>query len=122
MNTSNGTSHLLARLLAIVLVVPFWAAAQQRTPDRWNKKELKAAVAGAKTAAEHARIAEYYRLKAAQSETEAKKHSAFAAKYTTRVGRHCRWLAAEYEKKAQKEQTLANVHDQIARAAARKGT
>jgi hypothetical protein len=117
MRLGKGIVCVLVWLLAAALFVPQFTPAQSVPPDRWTQKDLKVAITGAKTADDHARIAQYYRLEAIRFESEARKQAAFAERYTTRTGRHCRWLASEYAKKAQKARAIASLHDNLAKTA-----
>ena len=120
MKYESGKIYLAVWLLAIALLVPLSRAAQDKPAERWTKTELKEAIANAKTADDHTRIAQYYWINAARSESEAKDHAAFAKRYGSRAGRHCRWLSAEYAKKTEKDRALAKIHEDMAKSAAQR--
>jgi hypothetical protein len=111
-------------LLAIAIAMPpAQSAGQQQT---LTKKELKALIASAKTAADHELIAEYYhseakRLEAKQQEHEQElaeyynDHSIYhPSKYPTWAD-HCRGLAAHYKIAAAKATAQADMHERLAR-------
>lgn len=118
MKYENRQIGLAVWLLATALLVPLSRTAQAKPAERWTKKELKEAIASAKTPGDHTKIAQYYRIDAARSESEEKEHAAFAKKHGSRTGRHCRWLSAEYAKKAGKDRALAKIHENMAKSAA----
>lgn len=114
---ANRIGQLFVSLLAIALFLPISGAAQTKAQGQVTKKNLKQAIANAKTADDHQRIAQYYRIDAARSESEEKEHAAFAKRYGSRTDRHCRWLATEYAKKAEKDRALAKIHEDLAKSA-----
>src|SRR6516165_5624878 len=59
-------------LLAVAIAMPAVQSASQR--QTLTKKELKALIASAKTAAEHERIAEYYRSEAKRFQAMQQEH------------------------------------------------
>ncbi|MHB8525322.1 MAG: hypothetical protein ACYDD2_04095 [Candidatus Acidiferrales bacterium] len=118
--SANRIAQLLVWLLAIALFLPILGAAQTKPHEQLTKKDLKQAIANAKTADDHVRIAQYYRDDASRLEREAKEHAAFSQRYGTRTGRHCRWLATEYSKKVRREQDLARVHEDRAKSVAQR--
>lgn len=118
MKPVNSKPHLPIWLIAIGLSLPAFGAAQNNAPASWTEKDLKQALASAKTADDHMGIAQYYRLDASRLDSEAKEHAAFAERYGSRTGRHCRWLATEYAKKAEKDRALAKIHEDLAKSVA----
>ena len=111
-------AQLLVWLVAIAFLLPISGAAQTKAQERVTKENLKQAIANAKTADDHERIAQYYRLDASRLEGEARQHAALSERYGSRTGRHCRWLATQYAKKARGERDLARVHEDMAKPAA----
>ncbi len=96
-----------------------------------SKRELKALLASAKTPEEHMRLAAYYRAEAERLKAKQQQHENEAAEYYRNpsrypvpkyptYGQHCRDLAHNYGKGAQKAQALAIAHEAMA-AAAREG-
>lgn len=114
-----------AVLLAVVASVS--AFGQARDPQQWNKKDLKEAIATAKTSDDHRRIAEYFKREADRLETEAKDHAELATAYRKSptsheqkhpmsgpTAGHCDWLAQRYKTMAQKTRELATMHTKMA--------
>lgn len=102
------------------------ARAEGQTPSL-TKKEVKALIATAKTPEDHRRLAAYYHseavdLAAKQQEHEEelqeyfKNSSRYSSKYPT-MGDHCRGLAGYYGYAAKKAQTLADMHEGLAKQA-----
>jgi hypothetical protein len=103
-------------MLAFGLLLPMWGGAQTRPPADWNSKELKEAVSSAKSADDHARIADYYAAQAERLEEEAKAQVALAerlrrspnefleSKHPMSPGTagHAEWLASRYHALAEK--------------------
>jgi hypothetical protein len=113
---SRRISCVCLWILAVTVLAPVSGASQGNILEKWTKKDLKVAISSAKSAEDHARIAQYYRLDAARLEREAQYHAALAKKYGSRNSRHCRWLSTEYAKKAEKDRALANIHDDMAKS------
>ena len=110
-------------LLAVVIVMPsVQSAGQQQT---LTKKELKALIASAKTAADHELIAEYYRSEAKRFQVIQQEHEQHLAEYDKNPARypskyptwadHCRGLAAHYKIAAAKATAQADMHERLAR-------
>jgi hypothetical protein len=116
------TASIAVRLLlATAIAMPLAQSAVQRT---LTKKELKALTASAKTAADHERLAEYYRFEAKRLETKQREHERelaeyyenpvrYPSKYPT-MGDHCRSLAAYYKMAASKANAQADMHERLA--------
>lgn len=124
------TKVLVGTLSALILalVMPLIGAAQNKAPRNWTTKDLKQAIATAKTAADHKNIALYYTNDAARLETEAKDHAELAELYrkspnlheqkhpmSAETAGHCQWLADRYKEMAQKERDLAKLHEDMAK-------
>jgi len=95
-----------------------------------TKKELKTAIASAKTPEEHYRIAAYFTSQAERMLAEAKEHDELAALYAEspnpaamkqpmsgRTAEHCRHFAEYARKAAQQDQELAKMHRDMAKQA-----
>jgi hypothetical protein len=93
-------------LLAVAIAMPAVQSASQR--QTLTKKELKALIASAKTAAEHERIAEYYRSEAKRFQAMQQEHEQQLAEYYNDYSTyhpskyptwpdHCRNLAGHYK-------------------------
>ncbi len=103
------------------------AVAVEPTQPALTRKELKAAIASAKTPQDHLRVAAYYKSEANRLLTEAKEHDELAALYgkspnpvAIRVGRsaeHCKYIAESARKAAQASLELAKVHEEMAQQA-----
>jgi hypothetical protein len=101
------------------------------TPPRTlTKKELKVLLATAKTPADHQRIASYYRGESQRLTAKARYHEEMAASYQNNplpfegkfpygtVGlSHCRQLIQAYKAQAQEAESLAVLHEGMAKAA-----
>lgn len=109
-------------LLTFAAAVPLAKPAAHQ--ENLTRKELKALIASAKTAADHQRIAAYYRAKARQLEVKHREHeedlaeyyrnpSRYLSKYPT-MGDHCRGLATYYKMAAERATTLAQMHERLA--------
>jgi hypothetical protein len=100
------------------------------TPPRTlTKKELKVLLATAKTAADHQKIASYYRGEAERLAAKARYHEEMAAQYLNSplpfegkfpygtIGlSHCRQWTQTYKAKAQEAESLALLHEEMAQA------
>lgn len=111
MSRVSSKTFLTAWLIAMALSLPAFGAAQSKSPASWTEKDLKQTIAIAKTADDYARIAQYYRFDASRLGAESRQHAAFAAKYGSRTGRHCRWLATQYAKQEHRALHLAQVQE-----------
>jgi len=120
---------LLGWLLAVVLILPAWGAAQTKPPADWTARDLKEALSNAKTPQDHQRIAQYYTLHAERLAADAKDHAELAETYrrspnlheqkhpmSPQTAGHCQWLADRYTEMAQKERELAKMHEDAAKA------
>jgi hypothetical protein len=114
--------------LILALVIPLIGAAQNKAPQDWTTKDLKQAIATAKTAADHKTIASYYTADAARLEAEAKDHAELADLYrkspnlheqkhpmSGQTAAHCQFLADRYKEMAQQERDLAKLHEDMAK-------
>ena len=95
-----------------------------------TSKELKAAIASAKTPDERYRIAAYFTNQAERMLAEAKEHDELAAVYAEspnpapmkqrmsgRTAEHCKYFAEFARKAAQQDQELAKMHKGMAKQA-----
>lgn len=122
------------RILSLTLLLASVALAQTRTQqtqpaEKLNKQQLLTLVATAKTPAEHMRLAEYYSAKAKDFAAQSQEHEQMATQYkknplissskwaTGTIG-HCEYFAKTYKEMAAKMQELAELHEQMAHAAA----
>jgi hypothetical protein len=116
--------------LILALAIPLVGAAQNKAPRSWTTKDLKQAIATAKTAADHKNIALYYTNDAERLEAPAKEHVELAELYrkspnlheqkhpmSADTAAHCEWLAARYREMAQKDRDLAKLHEEMAKPA-----
>ena len=106
------------------------AMASAATTKKLSKKELKALIETAKTAADHQRLANYYAALAVGFEEEAKEHSAEAEAYEKNptiqemknpgggnTASHCRFFAAKYTEMAESARTMSTMHSEMAKNA-----
>jgi hypothetical protein len=115
-------------LVAVAVVASQIGSAQSE--KQLSKKELKALIAGAKTKADHGRLAAYYRSETERLVAEAKQHEEMADAYHTNppilaskhpmaIGEgHCRYVADRLKEAAIKMQALAAMHNKLAEEAA----
>ena len=121
---------LAARLVAITCV------AQDKKSSVPTRKELITLLKTAKEPPEHRRIAAYYRQEAARLTQSAKEHSELAAIYQQRPpfpameskhgdafgqgASHCEKFAELAKEQAKESETLATIHEDMAKAAEQK--
>ncbi len=119
-------SILLFSFGVAALFSPRSALGKDETPSL-TKKEVRALIASAKTPQDHRRLAAYYHDEAVNLAAKQKEHeedfeeydknsSRYSSKYPT-MGDHCRQLAGFYNLAAKKAQTLADMHDELAKQA-----
>lgn len=100
-------------------------AAAASMPDQLSPRQIAALAAQAKTPADHARIAEYYRAKEQDYLAEAKMHEAMVASYrvgATRVNNknyaatvgHCSYYAQSFRTLAEQARQKAELHEEMA--------
>lgn len=124
---TNRRGFTVVALAGAALMLPQSSNAQA-TGKTLSKKQLKDLVATAKTAADHRKLAEYYRAAAAKHEAEAKEHVELAAKYranptaseTKRPGApdtasHCLTFAEHCRKQAAIMSEMAAMHEEMAK-------
>lgn len=125
------TRHsILSTALTVLLgvAVPSLAGAPNPAQPVLTKKELKAAIASAKTVQDHRRIATYYKAEANRMSAEAKEHDELAAAYAKtgnahaikhpmsgQTAEHCKYFSDAARKAAQASQELAKLHEEMAR-------
>lgn len=90
-----------------------------------TKKEVKALIANAKTPEDHRKIAAYYRSEAEGLAEKQREHEEDLAEYNRNsshypgkypsMGDHCRQLAGYYGLAAKKAQSLAEMHEELAK-------
>jgi hypothetical protein len=127
-----STVALMATLFALSGVPVSFAAEKKPV---LTKHELKVLLKTAKESPEHRQIAEYYRQEAQRLTAEAKEHQEMAAIYAQRppfpameakhgdtfpgVG-HCRKWAQLIAEQAKEAEALAELHEEMAKAAEQK--
>ena len=110
-------------LAALMVVVGPVSGAEDSS--HLNKRELKALLASAATAADHLRLAQHYKFEATQFKSKQEEHQIQAAEYYRNPGRypipkyptmgqHCRDLAGYYGKKTNEATRLMSVHEAVA--------
>jgi hypothetical protein len=120
------------RKSVLIIVVPLIVLASmsvgaESTP-KMSKKEVKALIANAKTAADHQRLAAYYRDEATRLKERQQEHEEEAIEYSKNpwcytvpkyptLGQHCRQLAGYYGMGAQKALKMAELHESLAKDA-----
>jgi hypothetical protein len=115
----------------LLLLLPLRATAETQ-PKTLSKKELKVLLATAKTAADHQRIAAFYRQEFQRLTARARYHEEMAAIYEKNplsfegkfpygtVGlSHCRQFSQHYRAQARQAESLAIRHEEMARGADR---
>lgn len=126
---SQGMKNSLVRLaivavmgLIAVSATPFSAEAKEKI----SKRALKEMIAGAKTAADHKAIADYYYAEAAKASAKADEHEQMAAwyrkagdgvkkiPYTPGTIDHCERLVKSYKATADELTALAKEHEAMA--------
>ena len=134
---SNRISSFVALLTLAVTLLSFIPASFAAEAEKIsNKKELKALIRTAKTAAEHLRIASYYREQAVRLTANAKEHVAMAEEYAKNPtfaametkqqasfgqgASHCRRWADLYNQQAKEAEALAVLHEDMAKSAEQK--
>lgn len=120
MNRIAAMQYRSAGLLAVLLLLPIFGAAQRKGPGNWTTKDLRQAISNAKTPADHRKIAQYYVHDAERLEAQAKDHAEVGQTYHEHAPRraaqaeaYCRMLADQYTQMAQKERQLAKLHEEM---------
>ena len=118
---------LASLIVCTLLFSPVPAAGQQQ--EKLSKKELKTLIATAKTPEDHLRLAAYYRAQAndylarkKQHEADAEVYDSNPSQYPTKpisAGQHCRDWAGMDGRSAKQELALAEMHEAMAREAAK---
>ena len=120
---------LKVALLFVALAVAVTQTGSAQSEQHLSKKELRALIAGAKTKADHERLAVYYRSETEHLLAEAKEHEEMAeayhrnppmlaSKHPMAIGEgHCRYVAERLKEAADKTQALAAMHDKLAQEA-----
>jgi hypothetical protein len=108
--------------LAVAFASPFTVEAKEKT----SKRALKEMIAGAKTAADHKAIADYYYAEAAEARAKAEEHDKMAGWYrqagegTKKIPYapgtidHCERLVKNYKATADDLTALAKEHEAMA--------
>ena len=123
--------RLLSSALLVLLGIGGLSAVRAVEPKAaLTKKELKTAIASAKTPEEHYRIAAYFTNQAERMLAEAKEHDELAALYAEspnaaaikqpmsgRTAEHCKYFAEYARRAAQQDQELAKMHKDMAEQA-----
>ncbi len=114
-------------LLAAAAGVTVSISSAVESAGKLSKTELKALIVSAKTPADHAKLAKYYRYEAAMLQAEVKDHDEMAADYDKNpmghpipkaqtLGDHCRNLV-RYDNEAVKEANeMAAMHEEMAKS------
>lgn len=113
----------IAFVLIAVLAFTTSNFAEQLTPA-----QLASLVASARTSADHARIANFYRAEADKLFAESQDHARMAAAFRGNVAtnnnkraqgtiNHCDYLAKSLKARSQKARALADEHDRMTKAA-----
>jgi len=112
---------IIAGLVAIGAFAPLGSAQEGKSIDQM--------VAEAKTPADHAAAAAFYRKESGELQKEADQHSALAQKLVSEAGgqnpsaghhyeqaEHCRKFADSLSNAAQEAQSLAKIHERLAQS------
>ena len=133
-NSARFLSILSVLSLAVVMTVTAFGqtpSAQQSKAEHLDKQQLNVLIASAKTPAEHQRIAQFYEAKAQDYRAQAQQHEAMIAAYkansslstdknrASTIG-HCEYFVQTFKEMAVKSHELAEMHDQMAKAAEQK--
>ena len=120
---------LKVALLFVAIAVAVTQTGSAQSEQHLSKKELRALIAGAKTKADHERLAVYYRSETKRILAEAKEHEEMAeayhrnppmlaSKHPMAIGEgHCRYIAERLKEAADKTQALAAMHEKLAQEA-----
>lgn len=105
-------------------------SAPQTEPEHFSKRQLNTLIAGARTPAEHQRIAQYYQAKAQDYLAQAKEHEQMVAAYKANPSltaksqastiNHCEYFVKTFNELAVKSKELAQMHEQMAKDAEQK--
>ena len=133
--TTNGDNYMLKQwnafkvrtAVVLSLITLLGVAISVRADDAklLKKSELKSLIANARTAQDHARLADHFTAKAEQLEADAKDHEEYAARYKGISGKlrmtsyHCENVAAGLRKAAEAARQLAADHREMAQEAKR---
>lgn len=119
----------LSILILSILTLSCLPSAGQQQKEKLSKKELKTLIATARTPEDHLRLAAYYRAQANEYFARQKQHQADAevydsnpSQYPTKpisAGQHCRDWAGNDGRSAKQALALAEMHEAMARTAAR---
>jgi hypothetical protein len=129
MKFTTRNIHRIATVTLLSLTLSAFVPMRAADNASVNKKQLKSAIAKAKTPAEHRASADYYRQETQRLTTKANEHELMAAEYikhpipyegkqvygTVGAG-HCRELAKRYSSEAKSAESLAAEHDDMAKA------
>ena len=126
------TRHFLAAAMAVLIGIGGQSAARAATPREpaLSQKDLKSAIANAKTPQDHQRISAYYQKQADRMLAEAKDNDELTVVYakspnpsTTKhpmsglTAEHCKYFADAARKAAQESKELAKLHADMAKQA-----
>ena len=126
----NRTFRRIATAVLFTLTLSAFVPARAADDTQLTKKQLKAAIASAKTPAQHRAIADYYRQEAQRLTAKSKEHEEMAQEYIkhplpfegkqvygTVGASHCRELAGNYANAAKNAEELAALHGEMAKEA-----
>lgn len=118
----------LGLFLISFLALPAGFARATEPEGMLSKKDVKALVAGAKTAEDHLKLARHFHAAALKHDAEAAEHEALAIEYARhpRLGaakihmapnsaEHCKFYAAHCRKAAREMRAMAAAHETMAK-------
>ena len=129
MNRISFRTVSFLSVLALAAAMIFGTITQTAfAQDKLDKSQLNTLISTAKTAAEHQRIADYYKAEAKDYLAQADEHKAMIAAYKANPSSkhqaslltHCENLAADLKDMSAKSQELAQLHEKMASEAATK--
>ena len=127
---SMTRENLLSTAITFLLGVAGLSLAVAVEPAELTRKDLKTAIATAKTPQEHQRIANYYKKEADRMLADATDHEELVAVYAKSGDRqgtkhpmagqtvdHCKYFSDAARKAAQESRELAKLHEEMAKQA-----
>jgi len=99
-------------------------------PEHLSKQQINTLIATAKTPADHQRIAQFYQSQAQDYLAQSKEHEAMVVAYKSNLSlvnnknqastiNHCEYFVQTFKDLAAKSQELAQLHEQMAKDAAK---
>jgi len=133
--TKKTPSQVALLIVLSVLVAGLLIAVPSRAADSGDilsKAEVKELLAKTGTAEEHRKLARHFAAKAAEHEADAKEHEALAVEYrknpsasaikhpmSGKTAEHCEYYAKHCRNAAKELRTIAAMHEELARKAAK---